>query len=150
MDWSNDIQGVNDILAKTVEELRKSLSADEPDYVALSKDLDPEDLPNLRTLKQTEDPLMASKAVYLSSLISDKRSIEILKDAADDPRPEVRIAAASGSANFVSTASMRDTLSSVDVSGVEEVLNKLRNDSDVGVSKTARKSLGSVGDRIHK
>lgn len=137
-------------MAKTVEELRKSLSAEEPDYKALSKDLGPEDISSLQTLKQTDDPLMASKAVYLSSLISDNRTVDVLKDAADDPRPEVRIAAASGSANFINTASMKDTLKSVDVSGIEEVLNKLGNDSDVGVSKTARKSLSSVGDRISK
>jgi HEAT repeat protein len=116
----------------------------------LSKDLGPEEIPHLEALKRTEDPLMASKAVYLSSLISHNRSIDLLKDAADDPRPEVRIAAASGSANFVNMASMRDTLSSVNVSGIEEVLNKLRNDSDAGVSKVARKSLGSVADLTSK
>lgn len=138
------------IMTVSLEKLKSVLGADEPDYAALAKEFGSEAVPYLDTLAKTKDPLMASKAVYLSSLISDSRSIDILSNAAKDPKPEVRIAAASGASNIVITADRIGLLADVNLTKVEEVLSLLRNDSDSGVSKVARKSLGSVGDVVSK
>jgi HEAT repeat protein len=137
-------------MALTIEDIKNALSAEEPDYKALAEEFGSEAIPHLEKLAKMDDPLMASKAVYLSSAISDRRSVDILKDAAEDPKPEVRIAAASGASNLISTADRRGLLADVNMTGVEEVLDMLKNDSDVGVSKVARKSLGSMGDVISK
>lgn len=134
----------------SIEKIKNVLRADEPNYTILAKEFGPEAVPHLDTLAKSNDPLMASKAVYLSSLISDSRSIDILSDAAKDPKPEVRIAAASGASNVVIAADRSGLLADVHLSKVEKVLSLLRNDSDVGVSKVARKSLGSIGDVVSK
>jgi HEAT repeat protein len=117
--------GQADNLVITIEQITAVLKAEEPDYTEAAK-LGPDTLPHLDTLVKTADPLLASKAAYLASLIKHEKSIEVLKSAAQSNHPEVRIAAASGSKN-------------IEPNKINEVLSLLKNDEDVGVRQQVTK-----------
>lgn len=113
----------------TMEQVLLALSAIEPDYTEMAQ-VGPEALPHLEILVEAMDPLLASKAVCLASVIGGDQSIEILKKAAHSPHPEVRIAAAVGARNLGLPAAA-------------EFLTLLLNDMDSGVRKIALNSIPS-------
>jgi hypothetical protein len=51
---------------------------------------------------------------------------------------------------LIRAADRQDLVANTNITSIEGLLTKLQNDSDVGVSKVARKSLGSVGDILSK
>jgi hypothetical protein len=65
-------------MAITIEQVLDQLLPDEPDYGGAAERLGPEALPHLENLVRGEDPLMASKAAYLASLIKDDRATIVL------------------------------------------------------------------------
>lgn len=80
----------------TETQVRKYLDPEEPDYPAAAAALGVEALPVLETLVQRGDPLLASKAAYLASLIPHEHAARVLEQAAQSDHPTVRIAAAAG------------------------------------------------------
>jgi HEAT repeat protein len=111
----------------TIEQVRAALEPEEPNYEEAAQ-LGPEALPHLDELVGQADALMASKAAYLTSLIEDPHSKDILKRAAKSSRAEVRAAAAGGASNL-----------SPEAAG--DVLEPLLKDRDVSVRKTALRSV---------
>lgn len=115
----------------TMEDVRAALDPEEPDYEE-AVELGPEALPHLQVLVNLGDPMLASKAAYLASLIDDVRAEEVVEDAARNVDPIVRVAAAAAAANLGTTVS-------------SHVLRNLVNDPDAGVRKVAGKWGGALG-----
>lgn len=110
----------------TMEQVRAHLDRDEPDYPAAAQ-LGANAIPHLAQLVQSSDPMLASKATYLASLIQGDRSNAVLEQAAHSSHIEVRIAAAAGIRNVEqSPVSLADTL---------------LQDQDAGVRKVALRSI---------
>ena len=110
-------------MAVTMKKVREVLDPEEPDYprgVALG----PEALPHLEALVNSGDPMLASKATYLASLIEGERSAEIVEQAARSSDPIVRVAAAAAAPNLRS--------------GASDLLRQLASDPDPGVRKVAQ------------
>jgi HEAT repeat protein len=124
----------------TKQQVIDVLNPDEPNYPQAAK-LGPDALPHLDTLVKTADPLLASKATYLASLIQGEQSIDVLKAAAQSEHPEVRVAAAAGARNLASAAAGARNLRQDRLS---DLLSSLNNDEDAGVRKEATKSLKSI------
>jgi HEAT repeat protein len=112
-----------------MQQVRAMLDPEEPDYNK-AKQLGPDALVHLENLVRGTDPMLASKAAYLASLIKDKKSAAIVKEAARDARPVVRVAAAAAARNLSQ-------------SEASDVLLSLLADNDTGVRKTALKSVPS-------
>ena len=114
-------------MAISLQEVTAALMPEEPDYEQAAQ-LGPDALPHLATLVQTGDSMIASKAVYLASLIPDPRTQAILLEATRSGRPEVRVAAAAGARNL-------------DAPAASDVLVAALSDGDSGVRKVALKSV---------
>ena len=116
-------------MALSVEQVRRRLDVDEPDYRLLARELGPDAAPHLRTLVADDDEAVASKAAYLAGLLPD--SAGTLALAARSSNPVVRVAAAAGAANLSEQE-------------VVEPLHALLDDPDPGVRKTALRSAGQA------
>jgi HEAT repeat protein len=114
----------------TMEQVRAELDRDEPNYERLAR-LGPAALPHLEALAQSDDPLLASKATYASSLIPGRRAAQVLQAAATSPHDTVRVAAAAGARNL-------------DSADAREVLERLLGDGDTGVRKFALRSTQAM------
>lgn len=113
----------------SLAQLRKLIDRDEPDYEALANQLGPAAIPQLQTIVKGSDPMLASKAAYLVSLIPDERSVKVLVAAAKSPHVTVRVAAASAAKNLPQAEQ------------VTEVMSELLKDADLGVRKVALRSI---------
>jgi HEAT repeat protein len=113
-------------MAVTLEQVRRLLMPDEPNYIVAAK-LGPQSLPHLRTLVNSKDQMLASKAAYLATLIDHEGAVAVLGDAAKSPSAVVRVAAASGARN-------------VRHPSASGVVSRLLNDKDTGVRKMAIKA----------
>jgi HEAT repeats len=113
-------------MAVTLEQVRRLLMPDEPNYVVAAR-LGPQSLPHLRTLVNGADKNLASKAAYLATLIDHEGADAVLGDAARSSSAVVRVAAASGARN-------------VRRASASAVVSRLLNDSDKGVRKMAIKA----------
>lgn len=116
----------------TKQQVIDILNVDEPNYANAAK-LGPDALPHLDTLVKTADPMLASKAAYVASLIQSEQSIDVLKAAAQSEHPEVRVAAAAGAHNL-------------NVTVAKAFLVKLLTDEDIGVREEALNSLNKLCD----
>jgi hypothetical protein len=116
-----------DPLPVTMQQVRAALDPEEPDYNQAAQ-LGPDAIPHLESLVRGPDPMLASKAAYLASLIQDSRSVTILKEAGLSKYPEVRIAAAAGARNLPAPAA-------------SDVLLSLVSDHDIGVRMRSLKSV---------
>jgi hypothetical protein len=110
----------------TMKQVRAHLDRDEPDYPAAAQ-LGVDAIPHLVQLVVGSDPMLASKAAYLASLVQDDRSKAVLEQAASNPHVEVRIAAAAGMRNVEQSPTA--------------LADILLNDGDVGVRKIALRSI---------
>jgi HEAT repeat protein len=115
--------------ALSLGQIRKLIDLDEPDYEALAKQLGTAAIPHLQTIVKGSDPMLASKAAYLVSLIPDSRSAEVLAVAAKSPHATVRVAAASAARNLQQTTN------------VAALMSDLLKDPDLGVRKVALRSI---------
>jgi hypothetical protein len=110
----------------TEEQVRAQLEKEEPDYTAAAQ-LGPDALPVLEKLVRGPDPLLASKAAYLASMIPDSRAAKVLEAAAQSPHVTVRVAAAAGLKHMPAVA--------------EHVMIRLIDDHDEGVRRVALRSV---------
>lgn len=110
----------------TEAQVRAYLEPEEPNYQAAAAALGAEALPVLESLIQNADPLLASKAAYLASMIPGEQAARALEQAARSDHPTVRVAAAAG-------LRKRSDLS-------DDVANALMADPDQGVRKVAAKA----------
>ena len=119
----------------TMAQVRAALDPDEPDYVRAAR-LGGDALPHLERLIEGGDPGLASKAVYLASVIRDRRSAVLVHKAAKSDRGEVRVAAAAATRHLPRRAA-------------SAVLLVLLSDPDSGVRRVAltsvKLSIGSGG-----
>lgn len=111
----------------TMHDVRRRLDADEVDY-AEAAGLGPDALPHLAALAEGDDTMLASKAVYLASVIGGDGSADIVSGAAERGDPILRVAAAAALRNLA-------------VDDFERVGETLLDDDDPGVRKVA---VGSV------
>jgi hypothetical protein len=111
----------------TLEEVKRALDEEEPEYAAAAANFGAEALDHLSYLAHGEDPLVASKAIYLVSMIPDPRSTAVLLDSAGSLESEVRVAVAAAAVNL-------------SAEGCKAVVQRLFNDPDHGVRKMARSS----------
>ena len=112
--------------AVTMAKVRALLDRDEPNYAEAAK-LGAKAIPHLKTLVREGDPMLASKATYLASLIQSDRALEVVKAATESSDPVVRVAAGAAARNLPDAAA-------------DEVLALLSSDEDAGVRKAARKA----------
>lgn len=84
----------------TDEELRLALANEEPDYPALAARLDALDARRLRAIAMGEDLMLATKAVYLASLLDSDAAADVVDVASRSDRELVRIASASALPNL--------------------------------------------------
>src|SRR3712207_3618521 len=82
----------------THEELRLLLSNEEPDYMALAARLDASDMPAVAELADSDDVMLASKAVYVASLLPGGG--DVVQRAAASANPVLRAASASALRNL--------------------------------------------------
>ncbi|MCA5892922.1 hypothetical protein LEP48_06080 [Isoptericola sp. NEAU-Y5] len=123
----------------TLDELRRLLDADETQYDAIAARLTPDDLPTVRELAHDENPLRASKAVYLASLLG---GADVVVEAATADDPILRAASASALTN----------LPPRERAGIAE---KLVGRGDVAVDKLVIRSLegavpSALADRLRR
>lgn len=116
----------------TMKQLRALLDVDEPDYAEAAQ-LGTEALGYLEPLIDGPDPMLASKAAYLTGLIQSDKALALLKKAAASTEPRVRIAVAATAANLPKSAA-------------NALLFDLVGDKDVGVRKTAVKAVSGEAD----
>jgi hypothetical protein len=116
------------IMDDLMRRIRAALDPEEPDYAAAAAQLGPEAIPYLEALVQGEDPMLASKAVYLASLIEHERTPQVLEQAAQHSNPAVRVAAAAAAQNLTAAAA-------------SNVLVHLVGDDDPGVRKVAQAAV---------
>jgi hypothetical protein len=109
--------------------VRALLDLDEPRYAEAAK-LGAKAIPHLRTLVREGDPMLASKATYLASLIRSGGALDVVKAAAESSEPTVRVAAAAAARNLPAAAT-------------DEVLASLSSDEDAGVRKTALRATAA-------
>jgi HEAT repeat protein len=114
-------------MAVSMKRVRAALEPEEPDYAGAAQ-LGPDAVPHLQTLIQGDDPMLASKAVYLASLIPDERTADLVQQAAQHDDPVIRVAAASAAQNM-------------DAPAASQVLVALVADDDPGVRKVARAAV---------
>jgi len=110
-----------------MEQVRKALDPDEPDYAKAAK-LGPEALPHLDKLIAGKDPGLASKAASLAGMIGGERAEATLAKAAKHKDARVRVAAAHSAQHLPAPAA-------------SSVLTPLVADADVGVQKVALRSV---------
>jgi len=110
-----------------MEQVRKTLDPEEPNYVEGAK-LGTEAIPHLETLVRAAEPMLASKAAYLASMILSEGSERVVQAAAQSPEAIVRVAAAAAARNLATGAT-------------ERVLATLNRDHDEGVRKVAARAL---------
>jgi HEAT repeat protein len=110
-------------MAMTLEELRRQLSAIEPNEGTYSG-IGADELPLLDQLSRDPEPWMASRAVFAASRLADARAKAILARAAGDPRSELRVAAAAATKNLAPAEA-------------NSLLLQALGDSDLGVRKFA-------------
>jgi HEAT repeat protein len=112
----------------TMEQVRAVLDPDEPNYHQARR-LGAEALPHLRELVAAGEPMLASKATYLASLIDAEGSADIINQAAQSPDAVLRVAAAGAARNLPPQEG-------------SDILIRLVADDDVGVRKVALTSAG--------
>jgi HEAT repeat protein len=127
-------------MALALEEVRRRVNVDEPDYPKLAATLGAEAVPELRKLVEDHDAGVASKAAYVLSFLPSPESLDGLEAAARSEDENVRVAAAAAFGNLASLAALGDG-----PARAEEQLRRLLTDSDPGVRKVALRSAQTVG-----
>jgi HEAT repeat protein len=105
-----------------LDDVRAFVEPDEPDYAGAALALGPDALPFLAELAAGNDPMLASKAVYLAGLIGGDDATPILERAAEHHDPVVRVALAA-------------TIQNVDDNLTFDMARRLLGDPDLGVRR---------------
>src|SRR4051795_15751 len=117
-------------MADDLDKLRQRIDLDEINYPKLAGQLGPQALPGLATIAQDPNIGLASKAIYLASMISGPPAPPILEQAAQPPNATVRVAAAAG-------------LRNLDPEHAERGVDPLLEDDDASVRKVALQSAAA-------
>jgi HEAT repeat protein len=116
-------------MAVTMEDVRKVLAPDEPNY-ARARQLGPDAIPFLRQLVMQGDLEFATKAAHLAGLIGTEAGATVVGVAAGNLQPVVRVAAATAAGEL-----------EPDLAG--PILSRLLDDSDRGVRRQALRSAAA-------
>ena len=111
----------------TMKQVRQHLDPEEPNYPEAAK-LGSEAIPHLEALVRSAEPMLASKATFLASMILSEGSEQVVRTAAQSPEAIVRVAAAAAVRNLRTEAAAR-------------LMPLLSNDTDEGVRKVAARAL---------
>jgi len=124
----------------------RMLESDEPDYAEIAALITPSALNRLRELVRTGEPLIASKATHLASLVPAPEMMLVIADAANRKEPMVRVAAAAaiGAAQQQIRSLQADEADVID--SHTETLERLLHDPDPGVRKRANRSQRTLLD----
>jgi hypothetical protein len=87
----------------TLNEVRQLLGVDEFDYVELAHQLGAEVVPLLKQLVFEDDPRIAPKAAYLSSLFDTVEAADVIALAANSRHDVTRVSAAAALSNAVAS-----------------------------------------------
>ena len=124
----------------TINDILEELNRYEPNYKKAAQEFGPKALPHIKKIVESSpDPLLVSKAVHLASIIEDPDSILVLDTASKSKYPEVRVATANAVADITKGTSNRTFMGDMNLTNT--ILNKLKDDPDVGVRKAASKHL---------
>jgi hypothetical protein len=118
------------------EELRKI----EPDFEFIAS-VGPELFPALFELLEGGDDLMARRAVYTAGMVGTEEAGALIAQAAADPRPTVRVAAAGALRHLVRPSGLDAEFLPL----VDDVLGELLRDPDPSVRRWSAKTVGLVG-----
>lgn len=118
-----------------LDELRREIDRDEPDYPALARELGEDALPQLHQLVAEDEPRIASKAAYLAAVIAGPSSKNTVEQAAQSRHDVVRSAAAAA----------LPALPPEDAEHAAGIANRLMSDPDVTVRARAAKSAATLG-----
>ncbi len=118
-------------MAIAIDDLRRRINVDEPDYEKLAGALGPSVVPLLNTLVDDPSPAVASKATSLLSRFSEPEALAGLEKAAQNADPNVRVAAAAGLRNLGSPP--------------QKLTQLLLGDPDAGVRKVTLQSVSKAG-----
>jgi hypothetical protein len=113
----------------TLEELRRLLGNDEPDYPGIAVMVDESAADHLRALAADDNLMLAQKAVYLASLVEGERTHAIVEEASRSDEKLLRIASASALANLPADTRNR-------------IADQLLDDGGVSVQKLTLRALG--------
>ena len=119
----------------TLEQVRAALAPEELDYNKTARELGEEALPHLERLIATAQPLLASKAAYMAGAIGSAGSVKAIERASRSADARVRIAAAHAVQNLPAESA-------------SDVLLSLVDDADVGVQKTALRSVPAEASAV--
>ena len=111
-------------MAVTMQDVRRWLDPEEPDYAGAKAALGNDALPHLSTLATGGDLALATKAVYLASMISTPQSVAIMRAAQERGEPVLKAAVAAGIRNL-------------DPDHAADVFELLHADPDPGIRKVA-------------
>jgi hypothetical protein len=112
----------------TDQELKFALDNEEPRYPEIAARLDESDIPRLRAFAEGGDVALATKAIYLASLIESDDADDIVARAAQSGNELVRIASATALPNLAPPAR-------------ERVAGELIEDSNPAVSKLVLRAV---------
>lgn len=112
-------------MAITMQDVRAWLDRDELDYPAAAAALGAGAVPHLKQLVQGRDPMLASKAAYLASLIRAPDALGVLELATTRGEAAVRVAAAAALRNLDPVAAKK----------ADAVAKRLNADKDAGVRR---------------
>ncbi|MBY0519835.1 MAG: hypothetical protein K2P79_05345 [Sphingomonas sp.] len=88
----------------TDEELKFALGNEEPQYGVIIVQLTPADIPRLQALAEGGDVSLASKAIYLASLLKEDAAHQIVARAAKSGNELLRVASATALQNLPTIA----------------------------------------------
>lgn len=125
-------------MAVTRDQVLALLESDEPDFTQ-AEGWGPDAAVLVEEFARSEDPYLASGAVYLAGLIPCDRSFSILAEAARHPEIETRIAAAEATRQLALRGATPAQLSAA-----EPVLSMLLDDRDAGVRRTAQRAADQI------
>jgi len=142
----------------TRDRVLRHLKRDEPEYEKAASALGPRALRWLKELAERADPLLASKATHLATVIGGPGAAAVVRAAARREEPEVRVAAAAAMGNLWSaeTAETAETPEAAEpaeattMEGSAGVVDRLLDDADLGVRKYALRTAMKMGmhDRV--
>lgn len=114
------------------------LGNEEPDYQEIFVQINTTAIRHLKTIANSEDEMLASKAVYLASLFSSQPSAqEIVRKASKSDRSLLKLAAASA-------------LPNLEISKRNELAEELIDEQDIGIKKLVIKSLDKNSSSLLK
>jgi hypothetical protein len=120
----------------------RELNSDEPNYPKLAASLQSDSVKRLEELARDGEPMIASKATYLASLVRSPGTMAVIDVAARRSEPVVRVAAAAALGKAAKRRGRRDT--EMDVAPSLDTLDRLLADEDPGVRKYAEKSAQAM------